>query len=328
MAERQRSTSWLQVSWRSQPDGRFLIRPLGASPLVYLTDAPTKERLARFVLAYHEWQFWGLLLSSLVTLPVILYFWQHRFWWACAAGLGLCYLLTIAFFWTGELFILRNAVRVPTAAWPEITTAAPPPRRWRGVLLVVGSVLLLVAVVEGAQYLPFFPSMWIATALVIADLALLIRWHIADQRAIATGARIPPAPPADPAMRQRRILLGSLMAALANPLAFIMLIDHLTSKEIPLALGPLGLLLALSGGCGLLLGLYFLLTRGSGGIRWHLAAAAIATPALSATFYFVVYGSAAAMHELAIWLSFVGAVAIAFPAAATFWLIARPERYA
>ena len=191
MAEQRRGSSWLLISWRSQPGGRFLIRPLGASPLVFLTDAPTKERLVRFVRGYHAWQFWVLLLSGLVTLPVIITFWQDWFWWACAADLALCYLLAVAFLWTGELVILRNAVRVPTAAWPEITTTAPRPKWWRIMLLLVGSALALVAVVEGAQYLPSFPLMWIATALVIADLALLIRWHIAEQRAIATGAGIP-----------------------------------------------------------------------------------------------------------------------------------------
>src|SRR5581483_6906544 len=95
MAERRRSSSWLQVSWRSQPDGRFLIRPLGASPLVFLADAPTKERLVRFVRAYHAWQFWILLLSGLVALPVMLAFFQHWFWWVLAADFGLCYLLTL-----------------------------------------------------------------------------------------------------------------------------------------------------------------------------------------------------------------------------------------
>jgi len=69
-------------------------------------------------------------------------------------------------------------------------------------------------------------------------------------------------------------------------------------------LGTVSFLLALSGGCGLLLGLYFLLTRGSGGIRWHLTAAAIAVPALSAILYLAAYGSVS-MHELAIWLSFI-----------------------
>jgi hypothetical protein len=170
--------------------------------------------------------------------------------------------------------------------------------------------------------------MSIAPALPVAVLAVLIRGHIADQRAIATVAGIGPAPPADPATRQRRILLGSLTAALANPIAVVLLIDHLSSKEaIPLTFGPFGILLALSGGCGLLLGLYFLLTRGSGGIRWHLTAAAIAMPALSAIFYFVAFSPMPLMQE-AFWLSFVSAAAIAFPVTAAFWLIARPERYA
>jgi len=328
MAERPRRSSWLLISWRSQPDGRFLIRPLGASPLVFLADAPTKERLVRFVRVYHAWQFWVLLLSGLVTLPVIITFWQDWFWWACAAEIALCYLLAIAFLWAGELVILRNAVRVPTAVWPEITRTAPRPKWWRIMLLFVGIGLSLVALAEGSQHLPFFPSTWIGTALVIAVLVVLIRWQIAEQRVIATGAGIGPAPPADPATRQRRILLGSLTAALANPIAVVMLVGHLTSREIPLALGPLALLLALSGGCALLLGLYFLLTRGSGGIRWHLSAAAIAMPALSVIFYFAVYDLIAGMPELAIWLSLVSAAAIAFPVAAAFWLIARPERYA
>jgi hypothetical protein len=326
MSERRRSSSWLRILWRSQPDGSFLIRPLGASPLVFLTDAPTKERLARFVRAYHVWQFWVFLLSGLVTLPVIATLWQDRFWWACAADFALCCLLAIAFLWTGELVILRNAVRVPTAAWPEMTTAAPSQRWWRNILLLVGSALSLVAVAEGPRYLPFFPL--IAPALAVAILAVLIRWHIADQRAIATVAGIDPAPPVDPATRQRRILLGSLTAALANPIAVILLVDHLIGKEaIPLTFGSLGLLLALSGGCALLLGLYFLLTRGSGGIRWHLTAAAIAMPALSAIFYFAAFSPMPLMHE-AYWLSLVSGAAIAFPVAAAFWLIARPERYA
>jgi hypothetical protein len=76
-----------------------------------------------------------------------------------------------------------------------------------------------------------------------------------------------------------------------------------------------------------LLGLYFLLTRGSGGIRWHLTAAALAVPALSTILYLAAYGSVA-MRELAIWLSFISAAAITFPVATTFWLIARPERHA
>ena len=330
MAEQRRTSSWLRISWRAEPDGSFLVRPLGASPLVLQTDAPTKERLLRFVLAYHAWQFWGLLLSSLVTLPVILNFWPDRFWWACAADLGLCYLLTIAFLWTGELVILRNAVRVPTVAWPEMTTAAPSAGWKRGMLLPLACVLLLVAVAEGPQYLPFFPLMWIAPALTVAILVLLVRIHTAEQQEIARiGGTVPAPPPVNPAIRQRRIVLGSLTAPLANPVAALLVVDNVISNGAKVLLfGTVGLLLALSGGCGLLLGVYFLLTRGSGGIRWHLAAAAIATPALSAIFYFVVYGSIAAMHELAIWLSFVSAAAITFPVATTFWLIARPERYA
>ncbi len=327
MAERRRSSSWQVISWRSQPDGNFLIRPLGASPLVFLTDAPTKERLVRFVRTYHAWQFWVLLLSGLVTLPILLTFWEDWFWWACAAELALCWLLAIAVLWIGELVILRNAVRVPTAEWPEMTTTTPRPRWWRDLLVLIGIVLSFVALAEGPQYLAFFPWMWIATALVIAILALLIRWHMANQRVIVTRAEIAAAPPADPATRQRRILLASLTAALANPIAVVMLVSHLTSKEIPLAFGSFGLLLALSGGCGLLLGLYFLLTRGRGGLRWHLTAAAIALPVLSATFYFVAF-SAVALMEQALWLSFVSTAAIAFPVAAAFWLIARPERYA
>jgi hypothetical protein len=329
MAERRRSSSWLLISWRPEPDGRFLVRPLGASPLVFLTDAPTKERLVQFVRAYHVWQFWVLLLSGLVALPVTVSLWQGWFWWACAAELALCCLLTIAFLWTGALVILRGAVRVPVAAWPEITTATPSAAWWRDMLLTLASVLALVALVEGPQYLPLFPWMWVAPALGIATLVVLIRIQIAQQRAFATVAGIEPATPADPATRQRRILLGSLTAALANPIAALLLINRVISEGAnPLPLGSLGLLLALSGGCAMLLGLYFLLTRGSGGIRWHLAAAAIAMPALSVIFYFAVYDLITAMPELAIWLSLVSAAAIAFPVAAAFWLIARPERYA
>jgi hypothetical protein len=330
MAERRRTSSWLRILWLSQPDGRFLVRPLGASPLVFQTDAPTKERLVRFVRVYHTWQFWGLLLSGLVTLPIIVNFWQDWFWLAFAADLGLCYLLTIALLWTGELVILRNAVRVPTAAWPETTTAAPSAAWWRGMLLLLASVLPFVAIAEGPQRLPFFPWIWMATALVLAVLALLVQMHIAQQRAIARVAgRLPAPPPPNPATRQRRIVLGSLTAPLANPLAALLIINHVIGNGVnPLPLGAVGLLLALSGGCGLLLGLYVLLTGGSGGIRWHLTAAAIAMPALSAIFYFVVYGSVTAMHELAIWLSVTSAAAITFPVATAFWLIARPERYA
>jgi hypothetical protein len=206
-------------------------------------------------------------------------------------------------------------------------TAATSAGWWCGVLLLLASVLALVAVAEGPQYFPFFPWIWIETAFVVALLVLLVRIHAAEQLAIARiGGTVPP-PPVNPATRQRRIVLGSLTALLANPLAFFMVINHVTSKEVnPPPLGTVGLLLALSGGCGLLLGLYFLLTRGCGGIRWHLAAAAIATPALSAIFYFAVYGSITAMQELAIWLSLISAAAITFPVAAAFWLIARPER--
>jgi hypothetical protein len=327
MAERRGTWSWLQISWQSKPDGSFLVRPLGASPLVFQTDAPTKERLVRFVRTYHAWQFWGVLLSGLVTLPVILTFWQDRFWWACAADLGLCCLLAIAFLWTGELVILRDAVRVPPAAWPETMTAAPSAGWWR-MLLLLASVLPLVAMAEGPRYLPFFPWLWIETALVVGVFVLLVQVHIADQRTIARIGGLAPAS-VNPAARLRRIVLGSLTAPLANPLAFVMIINYVIGDRAnPLPLGVVGLLLALSGGCGLLLGLCVLLTRGTGGIRWHLAAAAIAMPALSAIFYFAVYGSLPAMRELAIWLSLISAAAIAFPVAAAFWLIARPERYA
>ena len=326
MAEQRRtSSSWLRISWRSQPDGSFLLRPLGTSPLVFRTDALTKERLVRFVRAFHAWQFWGLLLSGLVTMPVIVNFWQDWFWWACAAELAICYLLTIAFLWAGEFVILRNAVRVPTAAWPETTTVALSGGWWRGILLSLVSVLLLVAVAEGPRHLPFFPLMWIAPVLVVAILVLLVRRDISEQRVIAG---IEGAAPVNPATRPRGILLGSLTAALANPIAALLLINHVIGNGAkPPLLGTVSFLLALSGGCGLLLGLYFLLTRGSGGIRWHLTAAAIAVPALSAILYLAAYGSVS-MHELAIWLSFISAAAIAFPVAITFWLIARPERYA
>ncbi len=330
MAERRRTSSWLWISWRSRPDGSFLVRPLGGSPLVFQTDAPTKERMVRFVRAYHAWQFWGLFLSGLVTLPIIANFWQDWFWWACAVDLGLCYLLTVAILWTGELVILRNAVRVPAAAWPETTTGAPSAGWWRGMLLSLASVLLLVVVAEGPLHLPFFPLMWIAPALAVAVLVLLVQMHIAEQQTIARAAGTAPAPPpVNPATRKRRIVLGSLTASLANPLAALMVINHVISNGAnPLPLGTVGLLFALSGACGLLLGLCVLLARTSGGIRWHLAAATIVMPALSAILYFVIYGSVTAMHELAIWLSLISAAAIAFPVAAAFWLIARPERYA
>lgn len=320
--------SWLQISLRAEPDGRFLVRPLGTSPLVFEIDAPTRERLVRFVRVYHAWQFWGLLLSGLITLPVILNFWQDRFWWACAADLGLCYLLSIAFLWMGELVILRKAVRVPTAAWPETAKATPSGGWWRLMLLSLASVLLLVAIAEGPLHFPFFPLMWIAPALAVAVLVLLVRMHVAEQRAMAGIAGTVP-PPVNPAIRQHRIVLGSLIAALANPLAVLLVIDHVMGTGAhPLPLGTVGLLFALSGGCALLLGLCVLLVRGSGGIRWHLAAATIAMPVLAAIFYFAVYGSATAMHELALWLSLTSAAAITFPVAAAFWLIARPERYA
>jgi hypothetical protein len=283
----------------------------------------------RFARVYHAWRFWGLLLSGLITLPVILNFWQDRFWWACATDLGLCYLLSIAFLWTGELVILRKAVRVPTAAWPETAIAAPSAGWWRSMLLPLASVLLLVAVAEGPLHFPFFPLMWIAPALALAVLVLLVQAHIAEQRAMARVAGTVPPPPVNPAIRQRRIVLGSLTAPLANPLAALLVINHVISnRATPPPLGTVGLLLALSGGCGLLLGLYVLLMRGSGGIRWHLAAATIAMPVLAAILYFAVYGSATAMHELAIWLSLISAAAITFPVAAAFWLVTRPERNA
>ncbi len=322
--------SWLQISLRAEPDGGFLVRPLGTSPLVLQIDAPTRERLVRFVRVYHAWQFWGLLLSGLITLPVILKFWQDWFWWACAADLGLCYLFSIAFLWMGELVILRKAARVPGAAWPEMAMATPRAGWWRGVLLPIVSVLLFVAIAEGPLHFPFFPLMWIAPALAVAVLVLLVRMHIAERRTFAGVAGTAPSPPpVDPATRQRRIVLGSLAAALANPLAALLVINHVIGTGAnPLPLGTVGLLLALSGCCGLLLGLCVRLTRGSGGIRWHLAAATIAMPVLSAIFYFAVYGSATAIHELAIWLSLISAAAITFPVAAAFWLIARPERYA
>ena len=75
----------------------------------------------------------------------------------------------------GELVILRKAVRVPTAAWPETTIAAPSGGWWRVMLLSLASVLLFVAVVEGPQYFPFFPLMWVAPALAVAVLVLLVR---------------------------------------------------------------------------------------------------------------------------------------------------------
>jgi hypothetical protein len=329
MAGQWRTSSWLRISWRSQPDGSFLVRPFGGSPLVFQTDAPTKERMVRFVRAYHAWQFWGVLLSGLITVPVIANFWRDWFWWACAVDLGLCYLLSIAFLWAGELVILRSAVRVPAAAWPETTTAAPSVGWWRSVLLAVAGVLLFVAVAEGPLHLPFFPLMWIAPALTVVVLVLLVRMHIAEQRTIAGVGGAAPAPPVDPALRKRRIVLGSLSAPLANPLAVLMVINHVIGNGAnPLPLGTVGLLFALSGACALLLGLCVLLARTSGGIRWHLAAATIAMPVLSAIFYFAVYGSAMTMHELAIWLSLISAAAITFPVAAAFWLIARPERYA
>ncbi len=171
--------------------------------------------------------------------------------------------------------------------------------------------------------------MWIAPLLGVAILVLLVRGQITDQRTIAMSSGTVPPPPLNLAKRPPRILLGALIAALANPIAALLLIDHVISNGAkPFQFfSTVGLLLALSGGCGLLLGLYFLLTRASGGIRWHLTIAAIATPALSGILYSAAYGSLA-MQELAIWLSFISAAAITFPVAATFWLIARPEQYA
>jgi hypothetical protein len=112
-------------------------------------------------------------------------------------------------------------------------------------LLSLVSVLLFVAVAEGPRHLPFFPLMWIAPPLGVGILVLLVRMHLAEQRVTAGAGGAAPVNPATP---PRRILLGSLTSALANPIAALLLFNHVIGNGAkPPLLGTVSLLLALSG---------------------------------------------------------------------------------
>jgi len=152
-------------------------------------------------------------------------------------------------------------------------------------------------------------------------LVLLVRMNIDDQRGDSPGFAGDRAGAAAQSRKHGNAgsWLGSLTAPLANPLAFVVVINHVIGNGAnPAAVrrrrSPARALVQRLAGC--CWGLCVLLTRGTGGIRWHLAASRFChARRLSAIFYFAIYGSLPGMHELAIWLSLISAAAITFPVA-------------
>ena len=327
MADRQRRASWLRVLALSQEDGSYLVRPFGGFPLVYRTDAPTKDRIFRFVGLFQAWSLWATLLLVIATFPVTLNLWTDQFWWATAICGGIICVLLVAFWSIGELIILRHATRLPVAAWADPKVVSRKINWWRTVLVWIASALALVGVVYGPQYWTLFPSVWIATGLVVFLLVFVIREHLREQAAQSTpGATAKSSTIADPLTRRRRILLGALLAPLANPFLLMMLGGSVVRPpDWTHDLRLFGMFLAASYGWGLILCVFLLLGQGRSGIKWHLLAATVATLVMAPALLALIQQPG--WNDLMIWVSAVAAAAIAFPIALAYWLIVRPERY-
>jgi hypothetical protein len=316
----------MRLVGREEKDGTYLLRPFGDLPFVYHADKLVTGRLIKFYRKANSWVFWGALLSGALALPVLLNFWSDHLFLATVIFLvGTCAVESVGVV-AGVLFILRHALRVPAATFPTPKPKAEPVRwRWLRVAATIAISLSLVDMFFLPQQIPF--SDWIDTALIAFALIVFVADHVRRQRQ-QSGA--PPAPPKidNRAVQRRRMLWGTLLGPLINPLALSMPLMSETVAEIDNVFGIVGILLAWSYGLGLALVLVLLLGWGRRGLWWYLGAAAVAT--LVMTPFWVNYVAphfSSGMEDEVLWVGTMTGVFIAFPAAIAFWLIARPDRW-
>jgi len=314
-----------------QKDGTYFVRPFGKLPVVYHADKLVTRRLIKFYRKYNSWALWGALLSGALSLPLPLNFWSdHMLLSIVAFSVGAFALAALGAV-AGVLFILRHASRVPVASFPTPKPKAEPVR-WR--LLRVAATIAVALSFIGMFYLPPQMSLldWIDTALAAFALIVFVADHARRQRQ-QSGA--PPAPPKidDRAVQRRRMLWGTLLGPLANPLAIYMIAMPLfvdTFGKGDRVLRASGLLLAASYAVGLALGLVLLLGWGRKGMWWYLGAGTLATLMMMPVCLSLLspHFSDQVGIDMVLWLSTMTAAFIAFPAVIAFWLIARPDRYA
>ena len=321
----------MRLVGREEKDGTYLIRPFGNLPLVYHADKLVTARLIKFYRKANSWVFWGALLSGGLSLPVLLNFWSdHLFLATVIFAIGTFALESVAVV-AGVLFILRHALRVPPATFPTPKPKAEPVRRrLLRVAAIAAAWLSLVGLFIAPDYLPFSPWEWIATGLVAFALVALVADHLRHQR--EQSGKPPPTKIDDRAVQRRRILWGTLVGPLANPLALWVLAAFLFSGQIEMGentLRTFELLLGPSYGFAFALGLLLLLRCGGTRMRWYLLAATIATLLMAPLWYdfFDPYFSAELTNEL-LYLSVLTPIFVAFPAVIAFWLITRPDRWA
>jgi hypothetical protein len=310
-----------------------LIRPFGDLPFVYHADKPVAARLIKFYRKFDSWGFWGALLSGGLALPVLLNYWSDNLLLATVIFLVIASAVHVASLVAGALFVLRHASRVPPDAFPTPKPKAEP-ARWR--MLRAAATIATAFSVFGMFYLP--PKLpflgWLQVALIAFALIVFVADYVHRQRE-QSGA--PSAPPKidDRGRQQRRMLWGTLLGPLANPLALWMLaVLPLTDPDAFAAIDRVfrlvALLLAASYGLGLVLGLLLLLGWGRRSLWWYLGAGTLATLIMTPVAFSLLqpHFSAQLGMDPVLWLSTMIAVFIAFPSVIVFWLIARPDRYA
>jgi hypothetical protein len=318
---------------REEKDGTYLVRPFGDLPFVYHADKLVTGRLIKFYRKCNSWVFWGALLSGALALPVLLNFWSDNLLLATVIFLVGTFAVEAAGAIAGVLFILRHAARVAATLFPMPKPKAEPVR-WRllRVAATIATALSLVDMFYLRQQIPFWD--WIDTALIAFALIVFVTDHVRRQRQ-QSGA--PPAPPKidDRARQRRRMLWGTLLGPLVNPLALWMLVVFPFAEADAFAViervsRVVGLLFAASYVLGLVLGLVLLLGWGRRGLWWYLGAGTVATLIMTPVCFFLLRPSFSAQlgMELVLWVSTMTGVFIAFPAVIAFWMIARPDRYA
>jgi hypothetical protein len=313
----------------AQKDGTYFVRPFGGLPFVYHADKLVTARLIKFYRKCNSWVFWGALLSGGLSLPILLHFWSDDLLLATVILMVGTWAVAAAGAVAGVLFILRHASRVPATLFPMPKPKAEP-ARWRllRVAATIAVALSLADMFYPPQQIPFWN--WV-TALVAFALIVFVTDHMRRQRQ-QSGAPPAPAKIEDRAVQRRRMLWGTLLGPLVNPLALsmpLMFMPTETVAEIDKIFGIVGVLLACSYGLGLALGLLLLLGWGRKGLWWYLGAATIATFAM--TPFWITYLAPhfrSGMGDEVLWVGTMTGVFITFPAAIAFWLIARPDRWA
>jgi peptidoglycan/LPS O-acetylase OafA/YrhL len=323
----------MRLVGREEKDGTYLLRPFGDLPFVYHADKLVTGRLIKFYRKANSWVFWGALLSGALMLPVLLNFWSDDLFLATVIfAIGTFAVESVGVV-AGVLFILRHASRVPPATFPTPKPKAEPVR-WRllRATATIAAWLSLAGLFIAPDYLPFFPWEWIATGLVAFALVTFVADHLRRQR--EQSGKPPPTKIDDRAVQRRRILWGTLLGPLANPLALWFAARLLFSDEFEVTDNTpriFELLLGPSYGFGLALALCLLLGLGRTGMRWYLGAATIATLLIAPLwFYFFepYFSPELRMGSEVLYVSLTTSAFIAYPMVIAFWLIARPDRYA